>query len=469
VDAAELALAGIARQARLIRDGEVSSRELVALYLERIERLGTRLNCFTEVFAERALAGADAADGRIASGEEAPLLGVPVAIKDTVDVEGMVTQFGTRAFDAPAKADGEIVRRLRAAGAVVIAKTTLPELAICGFTESEGWGVTRNPWNMDRSPGGSSGGSGAAVAAGLVGGASGSDGAGSIRIPAAFCGLFGLKPQRGRVPLEPPDHWNGMSVNGCVTRTVADTAVFLDVVTAGGGDPGGPPPPEQSYAVSAATAPGTLRIAISDRPARAILPPIVSDEAKAGLAETEELLRSLGHEVTRHDPSYGLTGNNFVIRYLSGIRQELETVPHPERVERRTRGIGRLGAAYPRLTVRRATRLAARDAEKINRSWADFDVLVTPTVGEPPIEVGRWQDKGALATLLGMSRTYCFTPIWNHTGQPAAAVPAGFDADGLPRSVSLVARPNGESLLLSLAAQLESERPWADQRPPAFR
>jgi amidase len=468
VDPAELAFAGFARQARLIRDGEVSSRELVELYLERIERLGPQLNCFADLFAERALAGADAADGRIASGEEAQLLGVPIAIKDITDVEGVVTRFGTRAFDAPATADGEIVRRLRAAGAVVIAKTTLPELAICGFTESEGWGATRNPWNPDRSPGGSSGGSGAAVAAGLVGGASASDGGGSIRIPAAFCGLFGLKPQRGRVPLEPPDHWNGMSVNGCVTRTVADTALFLDVVTASGGDPGGPPPPEQPYAVSAATPPGRLRIAISDRPARAVLPPIVSDEARAGLADTEELLRSLGHEVTRHDPSYGLAGNNFVVRYLSGIHQEVEAVPHPERLESRTRGFGRLGALYPGFAVGRSTRLAAADADKINRSWADHDVLVTPTVGEPPIEVGHWQGKGALATVLGMSRTYCFTPIWNHTGQPAAAIPAGFDAAGLPRSVSLVAHPNQEPLLLSLAAQIEAELRWADARPPGF-
>jgi amidase len=468
VDAAELAFAGIARQARLIRDGEVSSRELVELYLTRIEELGPRLNCFTELLSERALAAADAADGRVASGEEAPLLGVPVAFKDIVDVEGVVTQFGTRAFDHPAPADGEIVRRLRAAGAVVIAKTTLPELAICGFTESEGWGATRNPWNTDRSPGGSSGGSGAAVAAGLVGAASASDGGGSIRIPAAFCGLFGLKPQRGRVPLEPPDHWNGLSVNGCVTRTVSDTALFLDVVTGGGGDPGGPPPPEQPFAASAAAQPGKLRIAISDRPARAILPPIVSDEARAGLAETEELLRSLGHTVTRHDPRYGLAGNNFVVRYLSGIHQEIETVPHPERLESRTRGFGRLGALYPGFAVRRSTRLAAADADKINRSWAGYDVLVTPSVGEPPTEVGRWEGKGALATVLGMSGTYCFTPIWNHTGQPAAAIPAGFDAEGLPRSVTLVAHPNQEPLLLSLAAQIEAERPWADRRPPGF-
>ncbi|MFL5871715.1 MAG: amidase [Solirubrobacterales bacterium] len=459
MDAEELAFSGIARQAELIRDGEVSSRELVELYLGRIDRLNPKLNAFTEVLSERALADADAADGRAASGERAPLLGVPVAIKDAVDVEGVVTQFGTRAFDRPAAADGEMVRRLRDAGAVVIGKTTLPELAICGFTESEGWGVTRNPWNADRSPGGSSGGSGAAVAAGLVGGASASDGGGSIRIPAAFCGIFGLKPQRGRVPIEPADHWNGMSVNGCVTRTVGDTALYLDVVADGA---------EESYTDAAASPPGRLRIAISDKPARAILPPVVTDEVTAALTETEELLRSLGHDVSRRDPSFGMRASNFVTRYLTGIREELEGVPHPERLEGRTRGFGRLGGLYPAFVVRRANRLAATDAEAINRSWADFDVLVTPSVGEPPIEVGRWQGKGALATVLGMSRTYCFTPIWNHTGQPAAAVPAGFTDEGLPLSVTLVGHPNAEPLLLSLAAQIEAERPWADRRPPGF-
>jgi amidase len=411
------------------------------------------------VFDERARAEADAADERRSSGEQAPLLGVPVAIKDIVDVEGVVTQFGTRAFDRPAAADGEVVRRLRGAGAVVIAKTTLPELAICGFTESKGWGATRNPWNTDRSPGGSSGGSGAAVAAGLVGAASASDGGGSIRIPAAFCGLFGLKPQRGRVPLEPPDHWNGMSVDGCVTRTVADTALYLDVVADGADRP---------YVEAAASPPGRLRIAVSDKPARAILPPIVSDEVKSALGQAEELLRSLGHDVRRHDPSFGMRGNNFVARYLTGIREEVLQVPHPERLEARTRGFGRLGALYPPFTVRRASRLAAADAETINRSWGEFDVLVTPSVGEPPIEVGRWEGKGALATVLGMSRTYCFTPIWNHTGQPAAAVPAGFTDAGLPLSATLVGHPNAEPLLLSLAAQIEAERPWAQRRPPGF-
>ena len=266
---ADLAFAGISRQAEMLAAGELSSRRLVDLYLERIERLNPNLNAFTDVLAETARAEADAADARIAAGERAPLLGVPIAIKDIADVEGVVTRYGTDAFgDRPATADSEIVRRLRGAGAVILAKTTLPELAICGFTESKTTGITRNPWDTGRTTGGSSGGSGAAVAAGLVGAAHASDGGGSIRIPAAFNGLFGLKPQRGRVPLEPPEHWNLMSVNGCVTRTVADSALFLDVVTDGGGDPGGPPPPETSFTEAARAEPGTLRIAISESAAQ---------------------------------------------------------------------------------------------------------------------------------------------------------------------------------------------------------
>jgi amidase len=467
VDAEELAFAGIARQAELIRAGEVSSRELTELYLERIERLDPELHTFTQVLAERAVADAEAADGRRSKGEEAPLLGVPVAIKDNVDVEGAATRFGSLAYDdTPAESDGEIVRRLRAAGAHVIGKTALSELAILPFTETEGFGQTRNPWDPERTVGGSSGGSGGAVAAGLVGAASATDGGGSIRIPAAFCGLVGLKPQRGRVPMEPHDHWNNLSAAGSVTRTVADTALYLDVVTTGGGDPGGPEPPVQPYAVAAATPPAKLRIAISSKPSRAILPPVVNDDAKAGLAEAEELLRSLGHDVRRHEPSFGMTGNNFVARYMGGIREDVEAVPHPDRLEARTRGFGRMGRLYAGGMARRATRGAAGDADKINRSWEEFDVLVTPTVGETAIEVGRYAGKGVTRTLLGISRTFCFTPIWNHTGQPAMALPAGFTARGMPRSVTLVGRPNGEPTLLSLAAQMEAERPWADRRPP---
>ena len=211
MEAAELAFAGIYRQAELLRDGAVSSRALVSMYLERIDRFDGRLNAFRVVLRDRALAEAEEADRRIAAGETAPLLGVPIAVKDNVDVAGELTTNGTGAYDRPVDADSAHYRRLREAGAVLIGKTNLPELAIWPFTESQTWGRTRNPWNTDHSAGGSSGGSGAAVAAGLVGAASATDGGGSIRIPAAHCGLFGLKPQRGRISLMPePEHWLGL-------------------------------------------------------------------------------------------------------------------------------------------------------------------------------------------------------------------------------------------------------------------
>jgi amidase len=459
VEADELAYAGLARQAQLIASGEVGSRELTELYLERVDRLGDKVNAFTEVMAERALADADAAAKHRRKAGYDPERSGPVAIMDNKDVEGVATRFGSLGYDeAPASADSEVVRRLRGAGAVVLAKTTLSELAILPFTETEGWGASRNPWDTSRTCGGSSGGSAAAVAAGLVGGASATDGGGSIRIPAAFCGLFGLKPQRGRVPMDPADHWFGLSSSGCVTRTVADTGLYLDVVA----------DTDVSFAEAAKATPPRLRIAISEKPARAILPPIISDDVKAGVAEVEAALTELGHDVRRHEPSFGMAGNNFVPRYLGGAREDVEAVPHPERMASRTRGFGRLGRAYPGGVIKRAVRAAARDAEKINASWSDFDVLVTPTVGETAIEVGRWDGKGALRTLLGVSRTFAYTPIWNHTGQPAAAIPAGFTADGMPRSVTLVGRPRDEVTLLSLAAELEAARQWADRRPPGF-
>jgi amidase len=468
MDARDLAYAGLARQAELVRDGEVSSRELTELYLERISRIDPELNAFRVVWPERSLEEAGEADRRRGAGESAALLGVPIAIKDVSDVAGDVTTFGTGGFDRPATADAEMVRRLREAGAVLVGKTNTPELAICGFTESKTWGVTRNPWDTSRTPGGSSGGSGAAVAAGLVSAASASDGAGSIRIPAANCGLFGLKPQRGRISFAPlSEHWYGMSVYGCLTRTVRDAALYLDV-TAGAapGDADTPPPPDRPYVEAAASPPGRLRIAVSTATPSFGPPAIVDDTVRAAVAGTAELLRSIGHDVREADPAYGLIGNGIVGLYLAGIRDDVEGVPHPDRLESRTRGFGRLGSLSGRGGVRRALKAMPKHGERIGTVFRDHDVLLCPTVGSLPIDVGRWERSGALRTLLGMSRVYPFTGAWNYTGQPAAAVPAGFTPDGLPLSVQLVGRPNDEATLLSLAAQLEAERPWADRRPP---
>ena len=312
----EIAFAGAARQAEMVRAGEISPTELVRLHLERIERLDPQLNSFRVVLAERALLEAEQAEARLKGGDERPLLGVPIALKDSTDLAGERTTLGTDGFSDPAAADSEMVRRLREAGAIVVGKTLLPELAICGFTESATYGVTRNPWDPQRTPGGSSGGSAAAVAAGLVPIASASDGAGSIRIPAACCGLFGLKPQRGRISLAPHlEHWNGLSVDGCVSRTVLDTALWLDVTSGGSEEAGAPPPPERPFVESAQTAPGKLRIAYSTAPPRAAAPPTVSEVAKDAVAETAGVLRSLGHETVQQDPDWGAIGNNSVPRY----------------------------------------------------------------------------------------------------------------------------------------------------------
>jgi amidase len=392
---------------------------------------------------------------------------VPIALKDNHDLAGEVTTNGTDGFPDPAGADAEMVRRLREAGAIVVGKTHLPELAICGFTESATWGVTRNPWDPQRSPGGSSGGSAAAVAAGLVPIASASDGGGSIRIPASSCGLFGLKPQRGRVSLAPlVSHWNGLSVNGCVSRSVLDTALYLDIVSGGSQEPGAPPPPERPFVEAVQTVPGKLRIAYSTLAPRAAAPPTVSDVAKRAVADTAELLRSLGHETAQRDPVWGSIGNNITPRYLHGIAEDVATVPRPERLERRTKGFGRLGRLIPSGLFERAYAAHETDAARINAIFDSHDVLMTPVMGDTAVRVRRWEGMSAVRTILGMSRFYPYCVPWNHLGNPAMSVPAGTAADGMPLAVQIVGRPGDEATLLSLAAQLEAERPWAEARPP---
>ena len=472
----ELAFAGAAALAAKLRDRDVSSRELTEMFLERIERIDPQLNAFRVVWRDDALAAADAADERLAAGEGAPLLGVPIAIKDTVDVAGDVTMFGTDGFDRPADSDSEIVARLRDAGAVILGKTNLPELAIHGFTESERHGITRNPWDPGRTAGGSSGGSGAAVAAGMAAIAHASDGAGSIRYPAANCGLFGLKPQRNRVPID-SEHWYGLSVNGCVSWTVADTALFLDAVTAGPSwSANAPPPPERSFSEAAASPPGELRIVVSTKPPRALAKPLLSEESRQALEETAELLAGLGHTIVRKDPDWGSIGNQIPARYLGGIAEDIDEVPHGDRLEAQTRSYRRLARlTAPGWAVRRAVRLERADSERINRIFDDAgegaDLLLTPMTAGPAVEIGRWHGQGAVRTILGQSRWYPYAVPWNHTGQPAAAVPARLSSEGLPLAVQLIAPHNDEATLLSLASQLESERPWAERRPslePAF-
>ena len=475
----ELAFAGAAEQARMVREGEVSALELVELSLGRIEKLDPRLNAFRVVLAERARETAASADKSFGNRKQEgraerlaqtkPLFGVPIALKDSVDLEGVSTKYGTDAFDGVAAADSEMVAMLRNAGAIVIGKTHLPELAICGFTESATYGVTRNPWNEQRSSGGSSGGSATAVAAGMVPIASASDGAGSIRLPSASCGLFGLKPQRGRVPVGPqPDHWYGLSVNGCISRTVADTALWLDVTLDRSARRGrGPRPDPASAAVPLAPKVpyrdvlneplDGLRIAWSVAPPRAFVPPLLKDEARSAVVETAELLSTLGHKVEERDPDWGEIGNNMVPRYLRGISADVAEVPHPGRLERRTHGFARLGRLIPKSVLNRGIRREAEDRARVGAIFDDYDVLMMPVMAGAAIPVRRWEGQGALRTMMGMSRYYPYAAPWNHLGNPAASVPAGFNAEGMPLAVQLIGRPADEATLLKLAAQLERE------------
>jgi amidase len=449
VSSEDLAFAGVARQAELVRSGEVSARELLEVHLQRIERHDPRLNAFRVVLAERARAEADQADARREAGGERPLLGVPIAIKDNLDVAGEVTAHGSNAYGEPAAADAEVVRRLRAAGAVVIGKTHMPELAIFPWTESEAWGSTGNPWQHGRSPGGSSGGSACAVAAGLAAAASASDGGGSIRVPAACTGLFGLKPQRGRVPLE--EHWYGLTVAGALTRTVLDTGILLDVLSDSG-----------AFAAAAGTKPERLRIALSFKPST--LAP-VDARVRTGVEQLAGTLRDLGHTVVERDPDYGLIEPLFLPRWLRGIRDDVDGLPHPDLLERRTRNLARAGSLISDATVARARRAEPQLARRVGAVFDEFDVLLTPALPVPVPRIGRFSGRSTVVTTLGASRTVPFMVPWNLTGQPAASLPAALDDDGLPIAAQLVGRPNAEETLLSLAAELEAELRWPERRP----
>jgi len=448
----DMAFEGLARQAELVRSGEVSARELVETALTRIDRLDGELNAFGAVYAERALAEADGADERRSRGESAPLLGVPVAVKDEIDIAGEITSRGTGAIAARAPADAEVVRRLRAAGAIAIGKTTMPELGLWPFTESITWGVTRNPWDTDRTPGGSSGGSAAAVAAGLVPAALAADGAGSIRIPAACCGLFGLKPQTGRVPRTPHDadgsHWICF---GALTRSVGDSELMLQVLT--GSQIGAAPVRPLRIAFSEAFPAGT----------RGSLDP----EVRGALHGTADLLRTLGHEVVEADiPLSARDGAVIVGLMFRGIHDLVAEIERPQRLERRTRALARPGRLISDRMLERMLRAEVRLAERVGRLFADHDVLLTPVMSDPAAPAGIMEGRGATATYSWASGWVPFNVLWNSTGQPAASVPAGFSGSGLPLAVQLVGRPNDEATLLSLAAQLEQARPWAGRRPP---
>ncbi len=453
---ADLLVAGPGAQLRALDAGEVSAVALVDAALAAVSRIDHSIGSFVRVDADGARAAARQADearaGGARSGSDRPLLGVPVAVKDDTDIAGEVTGLGSRAFTRPATADAEVVRRLRTAGAVIIGKTALPELGVYGFTESAATGATRNPWDRWHTPGGSSGGSAAAVAAGMIGLATASDGAGSIRIPAACCGLVGFKPSAGTMPSS--GSWNGLSVQGVLTRRVEDTARYLDAV----GDM------SDSMLAAAGRDPGRLRIGMDLTPLRVNVPRGLDAQVRDAVLRVARELAELGHEVWRVRVPQGAAPQAFTARYLAGIHEAASRADRPDLLEPRTQQIVRLGAAVRPAVLTRAIESAPGHGHRA-MATTGADVLLTPVLsGEPPA-IGQWGSGNGVSTVLSMGRFYAYTPLWNHTGQPAVSMPAGFSSSGLPLAAQLVGRRGDDARLLSLAAQLEAARPWYDRVP----
>jgi amidase len=431
--------------------------------LAGIEAGNDRLNAFSVVLADEARERAR----NLTRGQErpGPLHGVPVAIKEELDVAGCVTTYGGRGNSTPAADDGEVVRRLRAAGAIVVGKTNMPEFGAFPYTESVAHGYTRNPWRTGFSPGGSSGGSAAAVASGMVPVALGGDGGGSIRIPSACCGLFGLKPQRGRVTSAPHEHlWWALGTAGALTRTVLDSAIVNDVIR-------GHLPTDRwqagavgSFEDAARRGPSRLRVGWSlTSPTRGLRPHV--DHIRA-VRDAARLLSDLGHDVREVEPHYPDTTVSFVPQYLGGIRSEAAVVEHYDRLERRTRETCRLGRWVTPKVVDAALKATDRVSVRANRIFDDVDVLLTPATAHRPPRVGILDRTGTVRACLRSFPQIAYTAIWNVAGNPACSVPAGTGADGLPVGIQLVGPTDGEEVLFGLAAQLERARPWPHVATP---
>ncbi|MEU6083185.1 amidase [Streptomyces sp. NPDC047108] len=456
---------GLAEQARALAEGEVSSRALVERSLTAIASTQPVLNAFRRVRAEAALAEADAADRKLAAGERSPLLGVPVAVKDDMDLAGDPTAFGCPG-DFPVKtADCEAVRRLREAGAVIVGKTNTPELGQWPFTEGPAFGDTRNPWNTDHTPGGSSGGAGAAVAAGLVPAALGSDGAGSVRIPAAWTHLIGIKPQRGRISTWPEEEaFNGITGIGPLARTVADAALLLDA--ASGSHPGDLHTPEPLTLLPAASRePGRLRVALSLRPPFTGMPMSLDPAVRAAVTGVAERLAALGHEVVEEDPKYGPVGLAFVPRATAGVREWCDRVPDPSLLDPRTRGAARLGRLLGGGPLRLARAVEPRLHARVGGIFRRFDAVLAPTTATPPPRIGSLISLSGLRTDRAMIAACPYAWPWNVLGWPGVNVPAGFAGGGLPLGAQLLGPANSEPLLISLAAQLEADQRWYERWP----
>ncbi len=464
------AFVGLRAQAELLRSGELSAQQLLEQTLARIEAGQPALNAFRCVRAEAARREAEDADRRLAAGERAPLLGVPVAIKDDLDVAGETTPFGCRGEFSPAYADAEAVKRLKAAGAVLVGKTNTPELGQWPVTEGPAFGVTRNPWSPGHTPGGSSGGAAAAVAAGLVAGALGSDGLGSVRIPAAWTHLVGIKPQRGRISTWPDrEAFNGLTCIGPLARTVADAAALLDAAC--GSHPldlHRPPPPREPYLAAAARGdPGrTLRIALSLKPPCTVVPTSLEPAVAGAVRRLADRLSALGHDVHEAEVPYGVLGAGVLPRGIAGVRAWVRRVPDRSLLDRRTREAARLGALLSGPVLALGLALERPMARQVGRIFARFDVVLTPTTAQPPLPIGALDGLGGWDTDKRMVRACPYTWPWNVLGWPAVNVPAG-TTSGLPLGAQLLGPFGAEPLLIALAAQLEAAERWYERCPPS--
>ena len=459
--------------AGLVRSGQISSRELVEASLARITEMAD-LNPFTLVGGEGALAAADA----IQPGDPRPFAGVPIAIKELNAVAGQPLTMGSDLYgDYRPEVDAYVVRRLRDAGFVLIGRTAAPEFGILPVTESRRFGPTRNPWNRDHTPGGSSGGAGAAVAAGILSVAHGSDGAGSIRVPAACCGLVGLKPSRGRISSGPDLGENFLSTNAALTRTVADTAHLLDVMAGYEiGDANWAPPPAEPFAIAATHAPGRLRIAlVTESPLGTPIDPACVRAAQ----DAARLLESLGHtveEVTPPNWDQRPLIPVFMTLYAAGIASGVafgamirQRPAQPEDVEPLTWAFCQYDATHTGADLLSAITQLQGHARRMVAYFSTFDMMLTPALGQRPVRIGEI-DASAAEPMGAFQRAMAFSPftaIWNVTGQPAISLPLYQGDDGLPLAVQLVGQPLGEAPLLALASQIEAAHPWAERMPPS--
>lgn len=444
--------------AAAVRSGQRTARSVLDDCLGRIAEIDPELGAFQTVLADEARARAADIDEQIDSGHDSlrdlPLLGVPVAVKDNVQLAGRPTRHGSAATGAaPNAADHPVVERLRSAGAVIVGTTRVPELSTFGTTDSV-YGVTRNPWDLSRTPGGSSGGSAAAVAAGMVTVAHGTDGFGSIRIPAACCGLVGLKPGHGVVPAQSGiGSWYSMSENGALATTVADAALMFSVL-AGRPD-----------AATVSQPAAGLRIALTGNAPMPGTP--VDPEFRRAVQQLAPVLREAGHLPTETKMPYRLSaGGSAFARWVAMTAADAELVADRDRLERRNAVHARLGSM-----IRRSGFPHPAGAERWRAAatafFADYDVLVTPAIARLPLAAARWGERGWAANVWSNTRFAPFAAPWNLAGWPALAVPVGLHSAGLPIDVQLVARPGGEQLLLSVAALIESRIGW-QRVAPAF-